>query len=212
MIRTNSQRAGGRYYTRYLAHYAKKNHTLLIFAALFLAGVGAGTLLISSAGSGTLDILMRMVGGFIEKRREGPVLYNLLSCASSSLTFIAALFICGFCAISQPVIVFIPFLRGLGFGFSAASLYAGHGASATGFVALFLLPNMLISSIAILLCAKESMRLSISFWQLMCRSKEEMYPLRIYIGRYVAAAVLCIFSAFLESVLYFAFANLMVLQ
>lgn len=217
MIRTNSGRANsqsarGRYYTRYLAHYAKKNYMLLALGALFICGVAAGTMLMRAAGGDTVELISRIVNGYLEKRRDQTLLQNIVSTASSSLIFVATLFVCGFCAISQPVILLAPFLRGLGFGFSAASIYAEYGTRAMPFVALFVVPDMLISSLAILLCGRESLRLSGNFWNVLWKTGEgEGYPLRIYVGRYVAAGILCIFSAFLAAVLYFAFANYVVL-
>lgn len=208
MLRTNSQRAGGRYYTRYLAHYARKNHVLLILGALFLSGALLGTVLVGTAGGETIEMLLRVVNGFIENRRGQTLLQNIFSASASSLTFVAILFVCGFCAISQPVTLLLPFIRGLGFGFSAGSLYARYGSAATGFVSLFILPDMLISSVAILLCCKESLRLSGNFFRMAAGgARDEAYPIRIYVGRYIAAAILCVFSAFIESVLYFVFAN-----
>lgn len=208
MLRTNLQRSGGKYYTRYLAHYAKKNHVLLVLGAIFLSGAFLGTILVGTASGDMIEMLLRVVNGFIENRRGQTLLRNIVSTASSSLTFVTILFVCGFCAISQPLTLALPFIRGLGFGFSAGSLYARYGAAATGFVSLFILPDMLISSVAILLCCKESLRLSGGFLRVAAGGAlDEAYPVRIYIGRYIAAAVLCVFSAFLESVLYFVFAN-----
>lgn len=217
MIRTNSQRANsqharGRYYTRYLAHYAKRNFMLLVCAALFICGVAAGTMLLRTAGGETVELLLRVVNGYVEKRRDQTLLQNAVSTASSSLFFVGFLFVCGFCAISQPAVLLAPFMRGLGFGFSAASIYMGYGTRAMPFVALFIVPDMLISSIAILLCSRESLRLAGNFWNAMWKTGDgEGYPLRIYVGRYIAAGILCIFSAFLSAVLYFAFANYVVL-
>ncbi len=212
MIRTNSQRVGGRLYPRYLAHYAKKNHILILLGLFFLAGVTIGTLTLRSANNETIATLLRVVNGYVEKRREQTLLQNFITTAASSLTFVAIMFACGFCAISQPVIVLAPVFRGLGFGFSAASLYASYGANVTAFVAIFILPDMVISSIAILLCCRESLRLSSFFFKVLWGNRgDEPYPIRIYLGRYIAACVLCIFSAFFEATLYFAFAKFFVL-
>lgn len=185
---------------------------LLALGALFLIGVAAGTMLTRAAGGDTIEIISRVVNGYIENRRDRTVLLNLISTASSSLIFVGVLFVCGFCAISQPVILLAPFLRGLGFGFSAASIYMQYGTSALPFVGLFIVPDMLISSVAIMLCGRESLRLSGNFWNMMWKTGDgEDYPLRIYVGRYVAAGVLCVLSAFFAAVLYFAFANYVVL-
>lgn len=213
MIRTNSQRAGGREYGCYLMRYAKKNNVLLVFAALFLFGVTAGTLLMRTAQTDTLDLLLRLVDGYITSRREQTVLQNFLTGFASSMAFVGVLFVCGFCAISQPVIALAPLFRGLGFGFSVAALYARYGARAALFVALFILPDMLASTIAILFCCRESLRLSGNFLSAAGKGPrgDAFYPLRVYLGRYAAASILCGLSAFFVAVLYFAFANYVVL-
>lgn len=210
MIRTNSQPASGRkYYTRYIAHYTKRNYPLLALGALFVAGVLLGTLLIRSAGNDTLDLLLRMVNGFVEKRRDQSLLQNFLSALSSSMVFLAVLFVCGFCAISQPLVVALPLFRGLGVGFSVASLYVSHGTGVVGYVALLILPGTVLTTLAILICCRESLRLAGSFFSVMGgeHKAKEFYALRIYLARYFACGVLCVFSAFLEAVLYFGFAK-----
>jgi len=202
----------GRRYARYLAHYARKNNVLIVLAMIFIAGVAAGTFMARIADGETTSAIFRMVNGFIESRRDTAMMRNVIFTSSSSLAFVAALFVCGFCAISQPVVVLIPFLRGLGFGFSSAAIYMSYGMSAAGFLGLLIVPDMLISTIAILLCCRESLRLSGNFWRMMHKNTtEEDYPIKIYIARYVVAAVLCVLSAFLESALHFAFANHFVL-
>ncbi|MCL2035162.1 MAG: hypothetical protein FWG94_10600 [Oscillospiraceae bacterium] len=212
MLRTNPRKMSGRRYARYLAHHARKNNVLIMLAVIFIAGVAAGTFMAQNAGGEATSAVFRIVNEFIENRRNTVILRNVIYTSLSSLAFVAVLFVCGFCAISQPAVVLLPFLRGIGFGFSSAALYMNYGVSAAGFLALLMVPDMLISTIAILLCCRESLRLSGSFLNMMRKNtKEEDYPVKIYIARYVAAVVLCVISAFLESVLYFAFANYLVL-
>lgn len=211
MIRTNIQQLrnkGGKYYSRYIAHYTKKNYGLLALGTLFVAGVLLGTLLLRTATGDTLNLLLQVVGNFVEKRREQSLLQNFISGMSSSLVFIAILFVCGFCAISQPVVVALPLFRGLGVGFSAASLYAAHGTQAMGFVGLLMLPGTLITTLAILICCRESLRLSSSFLATIGAGRQkEGYSLRIYIARFLACGVLCVLSALMEAILYFGFAK-----
>lgn len=213
MIRTNL-RSGGRrgYYSRYIAHYTKKNYSLLALGALFIIGVLIGTLLIRTAGGETMELLLRMVNGFVENRREQSLLQNFLSGLSGSLLVLAVLFVGGFCAISQPLVVSLPLFRGLGVGFSVASLYAAHGTQAMGFVALLMLPGTVLTALAILICCRESLRLANSFFVCMGSTDKSrtFYSVRIYMARYLACGAICIFSAFLEAVLYFAFANLFI--
>lgn len=212
-MRTKSQ-SGGRnqYYSRYLAYYTKKHYSLLMLGMLFVFGVLLGTLLVRTADSETMDMLLRIINGFMDSRREQTLLQNFISGSSSSLIFLAILFVCGFCAISHPIIILIPLFRGLGFGFSIASLYATQGTQAVGYVALLMLPGTILSTLAIVVCCRESLRLAGSFLAGVGggsgeKGRKQLYSVRVYIARYFACAVLCLFSAFLEAVLYFGFAN-----
>lgn len=214
MARTNAGAADRRrYYSRYIAHYTKKNSGLLALGALFLTGVVLGALLIRTASRETVELLLQMVGGFVDNRRGQTLLQNFLSGTVSSLVFLAIPFVCGFCAVAQPVVALLPLFRGLGVGFSTASLYAAHGTGAIGFVALLMLPDAVASMLALLVCCRESLRLSGSFFAAMGsgdRPGREFYPLRIYFARYFACAALCVASAFLQAALYFGFANFFV--
>jgi hypothetical protein len=200
----------GKRYARDIARYARKNTILLILAGIFLLGVALGALAFRAAGAETAGAIARLLEIFKENRAEQGVLANAAAMLSASAAFLAFLLVCGFCAVSQPAILAVPAFRGLGFGFSAASLYAAHGISAMGYVALMILPDMLLSSLAILLCSREALRLSGSFWHMMLGEKST-YPLKIYLGRFAACAVLCAISAVLAAVLNFAFANAVVL-
>ena len=210
MIRTNSTRN----YPRQVAGYARRNTALAALALLFLLGVALGAMALRSAQGETAELLRRLTDGFLENRRGQGIGANFLAAAGSSMLFVGVLFICGFCAIAHPVELSAVFFRGLGFGVSAASLYAEFGARAAGYLALFVLPNMLLSSVAILFCCRESLRLSSRFFAAMFQGGEPDaggYPLRIYMGRYLAAALLCAISAAIEAVLYFGFAKYLVL-
>lgn len=215
MNRTGAQAGRRKYYSRYFSHYTKKYYSLLALGALFLAGVLLGALLLRTAGEDTIQLLLRMVNGFVENRRDQTLLQNFTSGAVASLLFLGVLFVCGFCAIAQPVIVLLPLFRGVGIGFSMATLYAAHGTGALGYVALLMLPGTVITTLAILVCCRESMRLSSSFFAVMGGGEHRDGPLyspRIYLARFFACGVLCMLSAFLEAVLYHGFANFFVLS
>jgi len=203
-----------RYYARHIAHYTKKNHLLIALGALFLAGMILGAILLRGAGYETLSLLERVVGGLLTRRSQSGLSENFFSAFGSSMLFILVLFVCGFCAIAQPVIISLPLIRGLGFGFSAASLYARYGASATGIVGVLMLPGMLLSTVAILLCCKQALRLSGAFFLTMhptAAKAEQPFSLQAYCFGHAFAAGLCALSAFIEAILYVAFANSLVL-
>lgn len=213
MSRSKPRSSRSRYYARYLAHYTKKNYPVVLLGVLFVVGVILGTLLLRGAGQETVDLLYRLVGGFMESRQGNGLYENFLSAAGSSLLFMGILFICGFCAVAQPVIVLAPLIRGMGFGFSTGSLFARYGTSAIGFVGVLVLPGALISTVAILLCCRQSLRLSNTFLSSVRpgRREGEPYSLSGYLLSFTFGTVICLVGAFLEAVLYFLFANSLIL-
>jgi hypothetical protein len=196
-----------------MAYHTRRNYPLLALGALFLAGVLLGSLLVRTASEDTLAVLARLTGAFAEQRRDGALLQNFLSSLAAPMAYAGVLFLAGFSAISQPLAVLLPFFRGLGAGFSMASLYAGHGAEAVGFVAVLMLPGMLLSAAALLVCCRETLRLSGSFFRSMGadRPGQEFYPLRVYLARYFSAALVTAVAALLEALLYFMFAKSLVI-
>jgi len=214
MFRSQSKSPRSRYYARYFVHYLKKNYPVLLLGALFVVGVLLGTLLLRGAEQETLDLLYRLMGGFMENRKGNGLYENFLSAAGSSLLFLGILFLCGFCAIAQPLIVLAPLIRGMGFGFTTASLFARYGMSALGFVGVLVLPGTLISTVAILLCCRQSLRLSGTFLASVRpnrRRESEPYSLSNYLLSFAFGALICLAGAFLEAVLYFLFANSLIL-
>jgi hypothetical protein len=207
----NRMQHGGRRraYARYISHYTRRNYALLGMGLLFLAGMLGGVLLVNVTDGTTLDMLGKLVQGFVEQRREQALLENFRSAAGASLIFVAVLFLCGFCAIAQPAEILLPAFRGLGFGFSVGYLYSVYGTTATLYIALFLMPDMLVTTIVILLCCRESIRLSRSFLSGLRPAKGEgdFYPLRLYVARYLVAALGCGASALVQAFICSAFAN-----
>lgn len=203
MMRTNSQSGSRRrYYTRYLAHYTKKNHVILLLGGMFLLGVVFGTLLVRTAGGDLVELLLRLIGNASQRRREAGFTQNIVSGLSSGMALLACLFVGGFCAVARPVVVLAPMLRGMGFGFSAASLYLRYGPGAAGFVGAFMLPGMVITTIAMLFCCNEALHLSGNLWALLRQRDTQPYSLRIYCARFAAAAVLWFLAVLLEGALY----------
>lgn len=211
MQRKNLRTFGGRgMFGAYLSHHARKNSAVLMLGALFVLGVGLGALLARSEPQ-SAEPLLKLVSGFLERRRVQTPMQNFYSSLFSSLSFVGALFVFGFCAVGQPAIIAAPIFRGLGYGFSAASLYATYGVRAAGFVAVFVLPGMLFSSVAILFCAKEALRMSTGLFSALRGAKEEGLSVKIYIARFLVAGAWCTVCALLEAFLYFIFANNIVL-
>jgi hypothetical protein len=198
---------------RYLARYTKKNNVEIALGAIFVLGVVAGCFICAGAGDETLTFIEAMLDSMINSRRDGTLSENFSAAFSSSVIFAGILFFCGFCAIAQPVITAAPFIRGLGFGLTSATLYMNYGGPAIGYVSLFLMPGMLISTTALLVCASAALKLSGYFFgaMLLKPGGGEGYGVKGYCAKFALCAVICALAALLEAGLYIMFANSFVL-
>lgn len=91
------------------------------------------------------------------KARLSLPLFNIfVASLSSSFVFLLCLFMMGSSIWGLAFIPTIPFFRGFGVGLTAGYLYSTYGFTGVAFHFLVLLPSVLISSVAIIIEAKES--------------------------------------------------------
>ena len=134
-----------------LQEFFEQNRRLLIFLAVFLAGVLGAYL--EHELSLMLDI-PAIQGGF-----QGGMSVLFSSCF---LTFVLllALFLAGLSTYGAPVTVLVPIFFGLGVGLTEAYYY-GAGRPGILFVALLVVPRTLIAATALLMGCSESLRMSL---------------------------------------------------
>lgn len=179
------------------AQHTRQNLPLLVLAGLFIAGAVSGSGLYRTIGEDTSNTLMFLLSGSVDAPFHffadwGAVLL-------SNLFVVAILFLCGFCAISQPVILLLPFVKGLGFGLVAAynmALLTPYSA----FFWLRFLPGAFLATALILLCAKQSLALSVFVFRSVFieQPKAQRVLPRAYAAQYVFLTVLCVVFSLLD--------------
>lgn len=141
--------------------------TLATFAVVFLLGI-----LFGSVAPGFLDLksysgFSQIVSNFLIQRQTQPMATTFVSALVPNAIFWVILLLCGFCAVSLPLILLIILLKGMGYGLLASTVIGQYGAAALQYLTISVLPNLLISGIALLFCCQESYRMSKSIWQMM---------------------------------------------
>lgn len=138
----------------------KGNFLFYFLIGLFFVGMLYGVLVINSYGSSLNDILSSMINTFVDSRLEQSLFSTFITSFNSSLILIVISFLFGFCSISQPLTMLIPVFRGLGLGLCMGYLYSGYGFKGVGFSLILIIPHMFISTLAIIISSKESIKLS----------------------------------------------------
>lgn len=137
----------------------RKKAPFFLLLGLFLFGMIYGVLLIRGGDgvSGQLDFLVSEYT--LELQNQG-LLRSFVSSFGSVFSFVLTAYLLGFCAIGLPLILVIPFFKGLGLGAFMGYLYVTQGFQGVGYCLLILLPYTLIALLTIAIGCREAMRLS----------------------------------------------------
>ncbi|MEG1953358.1 MAG: stage II sporulation protein M [Hydrogenoanaerobacterium sp.] len=185
---------------------------LLFYVVVFLVGVFAGALFLRGTSQETLSNLSLLIKKFTSIRHEQATVSTFIVSFTSTATMLCIIMVCGFCAIAQPVIVLLPFFRGLGFGYEAGCIYAQSGFNGMGYVALLLLPNMLISTLLIAYGCSEAFSMSSVYYRAVSRGEGGgLITPRGYLARFFVLFVLAAFASALDSAFTGFFSHLFVL-
>lgn len=208
MTRTTSFRSPrARFYRRQLLQYCQEHAFLLGLGLLYLLGVWVGTRIIPSLDPTLAESLTAILGGFVKGRSGQPIESTMLSAFTASFWPLLLLFVCGFCAIAAPLILFLPFFKGLGFGLTAASMLGIYGTAAVPYLGLLLLPNAVCGALVIVLGCHQSFRLSLFFLSLLRgeRGEGETPTITTYCLRFLLLTAVLLAGAALEGVLFTTF-------
>ena len=191
------------------AHFGL-NHML---AGLFLLGMLAGTLLIRNADNATLTTMQAVLGGYIERRQTASFLSVASATFSSLFVMLILLFICGFCAISQPIIICVPVFKGLGYGFSIGILYAQYGITAMRYVLILLFPVILLGTCLLIMACRASLLMAVSLFRMTLFTQQQADPYRVrrYCMKFIAFTVICLLISLVDAVLFYKLGGLITL-
>ncbi len=197
--------------------FHKKNERFTaILAGMVLLGVLIGALLyVFVRGTGDEETFARLAlvnENFLNTRREASFLRILFGSFFSSTLYLGGIFLLGFWAISQPFTLLVLVFRGLGLGAVLAQIYAAHGRGAILITLVLILPYTLLSVTALVLGARESIRMSNIYCavSLSSRCPERMVDtVKLYLVKFLvleamiaaAAAVDCICTVIYNRIL-----------
>lgn len=141
-----------------------KPNVIFRIMLLMVIGVLIGTLAFSFIKTSTLSDLNLIENDYLSMRENGEYVKILYSSLLNSSTLLVVLFLLGFCAIAQPVSVLIPVYKGMGFGVTIAQIYSENGVNGFFSAFILILPCALISSYALFIAVRESIRMSNRFF------------------------------------------------
>lgn len=181
------------YVKRYFVYQIRDKALVLILGGTFLGGVIIGCR-VAAGDSGQLSaVLQNLLGLNMTTGVEQNFLTYMTTAFTTNALLVAGLFICGFCAISQPLILFILFFKGLGFGLMGSYLYGLGQKSAIIYYSLVLLPEMLLSITILIVSSKEAFAFTKNFLQILIPTSQKDktgIPVQAYCFRFLLYIIL----------------------
>lgn len=142
--------------TRFIS-LIKKYKLLTLIALLLLSGMIFGTFCVGFAEENTIESLDFLFASNFKVRSQQSLFEIFSTSLTSSFVFVALMTLLGLSVWGVLAIPAVPFFRGFGLGLTAGFLYSNYGIKGFLYHLIVLLPGVIISSVAILIHARESL-------------------------------------------------------
>ncbi len=190
--------------SRVLKYHVRRRGSTIFLGLLFVLGVLAGTRLYTFCDEETVKLLTALFG--LQQDSTRMELFHNRFFTEAAQLFL--LFFCGFCAIGQPIALFLLFYRGLGLGIMSTFL-AQQGRETFSYYALIILPQTLLFLMLQITASKEAVSFSLNFLRQLLGSSGRGLSIttRVYVLRFVLLLALSLAASFLGAILTQALRN-----
>lgn len=187
-----------------------KNSKIYYLSVLFVAGILLGALFIKYENVRYSSLIKEIVLQYIQSKTGQGVFENFIASGSLNILLSVINILLGFSLIGYPLIIWLPFLRGLGLGVFSGYMYSIYKLSGLGYCALLVYPGAVISSFAFIVACCDSCDYSKNAYEKAIRAKGqfEKDETKIYLFRQFIYIVLCICSSLIEAIFAAVFSGL----
>jgi len=196
------------------AFISSKDKIVLAFCCLLLTiGIFLGTFVTINISGNYLKYITVITDNYFTQQVTQNFLLNFLSGFISNFIYIFLLFLCGFCAISQPFILMLVMFKGLSIGITISSIYVLYGKSALTFVFVLIIPNIIINSMLFIYCCIQSIKLSSYFYVSAVKNNvtKKQYLIKEFCLKYIAYTIIVSLFSVINALMINLFNNLILI-
>ena len=176
-----------------------QNKSVLFLCFIFVLGVMLGSFTACKSHDNAV-FGAEFTESFFSDRHEQKIEKTFFSALTPNIIAWAAIFLCGFCAVSAPIILLILLIRAAGYGVLAGCLLLHCQQNALRYMLLILLPNTVISALTLIFCCREAVIMSRLCWESMTSApRSDRSYMTVFCGKMLLYAILLIAGAALES-------------
>ncbi len=183
---------------------------LILLTAFFTAGMAFGAVLVkSSADHEWLEKLLDLLQEYSLLRSTQSLFATICNSMLANMLYLAGAFAAGLCAIGLPLLMLLPFIRGLGLGAVFGYLYSAQSLAGVGYCLLILLPGAILSTATLLIGCREGITMSFDVFTVMNGKKilDHSHSLRLYCVRFGILLVLLLCASLADALFAKAFSG-----
>ncbi|MDR1673876.1 MAG: hypothetical protein LBR54_00270 [Oscillospiraceae bacterium] len=182
--------------------------SMLILLGTVVLGVLVGTITFMTFDSPGIFTHTFLNHGFFKSPHQQDIWTVAVNSFFNTALPLIILFLCGFCAVAQPVEFFILFYRGITLGISMSLTYATYGYKGILIGLTMVVPGAVITTVILLFAAREALRSSNLYTKFALASEIKTAPTKLYAVKFTVLLGLSVFSAMTDSLLVFLFKGL----
>ncbi len=184
-----------------------KNSRVFMLTLLFAIGIIIGAMCTETNIIKELNIHIKSY--MITKAGQG-ILELFCNSMISNIVFMGLTVFLAFSLIGYPLIIWIPFLKGLGLGVVCGFMYVNYKLSGFGYSILTIIPGATMSTFALISACNYSCEYSKNAYlkSVIGKGQFEKDETKIFITRQIILSIICAFSSMIDSILSFAFLRL----
>lgn len=192
--------------------FLEKNSFFILLIGIMLGGVLIGSLAYCNMNESSIGRISFVAQGFIETRTKQSMLSIFMNSFLSSSAPVLIMFVLGFCAVTQPIELLIPFFRGLGLGASLSQIYEFSGVKGFLIILLLIIPYSIINSFGLIIATREGIRYSNIlaakvFSSANCEGMKSVT--KLYCEKFFVIEVIMIIAAVVDCICSFVFAGIL---
>jgi uncharacterized membrane protein SpoIIM required for sporulation len=174
--------------------------SIFVLMAILFAGVLAGVLLYCNADEFYYSKFESISVSFIKKSFQYSFLQLVVNSFAGTFFLVLVCFFLGFGSVFQPVELLVPLFKGLGLGISLADMYYSLGFNGLLLSLMLIIPNAVISSFALIIACRESIRMSNSIKNILFGKSLDYNKIdfRLYITKFIIVTVILGGSSLLD--------------
>lgn len=184
----------------------KKNPVLVFLSLVFFVGVAIGAIFSRPLEHAQTGIFNSLSGNTISSGSFLGFFKEFSKVFFPTFFMLICIYLLGFSAVSQPILSFIPFFRGLGLGLICGQMYLVYGFKGTGYCSLFVYPVQVIQLLIVVIAVKEALAVSKIFFMVLRGEVEYRISnrmLKIYSLKFFLLSIFLTLSALLHIILKF---------